>query len=124
LACAFGKVPLEDIRVGGEEFVEMRDSGKLPYGQLPVLQVDNGTIIGQSAAILRYIGKYAGLYPTDDHLQAAIIDSIIDEEIDLFTSLSVTRYKGVLEQHFQIFYALRFIYCYFVRRSYGICLFG
>jgi len=89
---------LEDIRVGGEQFVEMRDSGKLPYGQLPVLQVDDGVYLAQSSAILRYVGKYAGLYPTEDLVQAAIIDSLLDEEIDLFTGLAVTRYKG--EYHY------------------------
>jgi glutathione S-transferase len=41
------------------------------------MDIGDGTIIGQSAAIMRYIGKKTGLYPTDDAL-AALVDSIID----------------------------------------------
>jgi len=41
----------------------------------------------------RYIGKLCNLYPVDDHLMAAYIDSIVDEEIDLFTGLSASRYR-------------------------------
>jgi glutathione S-transferase len=72
----------------------MKADGKLAFGQLPALEVEDGRIICQSAAILRFVGRYAGLYPNDDFVAAAIIDSLMDEEIDLFTGLSVTRYKG------------------------------
>ena len=44
--------------------------------------------------MVRYIGKLCDLYPTSDHLKAAYIDSIVDEEIDLFMGLSVSRYRG------------------------------
>lgn len=50
-------------------------------------------MLTQSAAIMRYLGKLSGAYP-DDPLKAALVDAIIDEENDLFTGLSVARYKG------------------------------
>ena len=53
-------------------------AGKLPFGQLPVLEVEEGVYIAQSAAIMRYIGKKTGLYPSDA-VKAALVDSIIDE---------------------------------------------
>ena len=71
----------------------MKADGKLAFGQLPCLEV-NGVHLTQSASILRYVGRYAGLYPTDDFIQAAIIDSLLDEEIDLFTGISVVRYRS------------------------------
>lgn len=39
-------------------------------------------------------GKQTGMYPRDDDVTACLIDSIIDEEIDLFTGLAVSRYTG------------------------------
>ena len=89
-------MPVIDTRVSGEEFRELKD--KLPFGQLPVLRViQNGHEhhIAQSAAIMRYLGKLATpdlIYPSDA-IQAALIDSIIDQENDLFMGLSVSRYR-------------------------------
>lgn len=87
-------MPFDDVRVNGEEFQAMKDAGKVPYNQLPVLEVGEGTFIGQSSAILRYVGAYAGLYPTNDHVLAAVIDSLLDQEVDMFLGLSVSRYRG------------------------------
>ena len=54
----------------------MKASGELPYGQLPVLDVD-GVRIAQSVAIARFCGKRAGLYPTSD-LDQARVDELMD----------------------------------------------
>ena len=70
----------------------MKASGELPYGQVPLLVVDGRHKIAQSAAIIRFIGKLSGLYP-EDPVTAAMADSLIDEEIDLFMGLSVSRYR-------------------------------
>lgn len=53
----------------------------LPYGQLPVMEVD-GVVIPQSSAQLRYVGKTGGLYPTDP-VQAAFADAAVDAVIDI-----------------------------------------
>eukprot|EP01036_Dinobryon_divergens_P031383 gene31383-40771_t len=94
LACAYAKLPLEDVRITNEEFSQLKANGKLAFGQVPALEVDDKQVIIQSASIMRYIGKLCDLYPTSDHLKAAYIDSIVDEEIDLFMGLSVSRYRA------------------------------
>ncbi len=94
LACTYGNLPFTDIRLNGEQFQEMKQLGELPYGQMPVIEVSPGKFVGQSASILRFVGKLTGLYPTEDHVTAAIIDSLLDQEVDMFTGLSVSRYQG------------------------------
>jgi glutathione S-transferase len=57
LAAAYGGLEFEDFRFKERaELTAMKESGELPYGQVPALFVD-GQILGQSSAIMRYIGK-------------------------------------------------------------------
>ena len=87
-------IPFEDIRVSREEFVHLIKTGylpngkKVPFHQLPVIEVDN-KIIGQTGAIARYCGKVSNLY-FDDILQAAKIDQIIDAATDITNIVSPT----------------------------------
>lgn len=65
----------------------------LPAGQLPVMEIDDGTksqIVDQSNAILRYVGKLAGSYPSDP-MEALEVDAIIDtcEEANKFIGFSM-----------------------------------
>lgn len=69
----------EDKRLSREEFGELKPT--LPNGQVPVLEVD-GYPLPQSMAILRYVGKLGGLYPTDD-LEAAKCDAVMACTVDL-----------------------------------------
>ena len=57
LACAHGGFALEDIRITRDEFNAMKESGKLPFGQVPLLELPSGQCLSQSAAIMRYIGE-------------------------------------------------------------------
>eukprot|EP00039_Didymoeca_costata_P005675 m.83568 g.83568 ORF g.83568 m.83568 type:complete len:216 (+) comp12927_c0_seq5:167-814(+) len=84
LICAQGGLEFKDTRLTKDQFVEMKSNGELPYKQLPALKVGSETMLVQSAAIARYLGKKAGLYPTDDDILAAKIDAIVDQENDLF----------------------------------------
>jgi glutathione S-transferase len=79
LAMVIGGVPFEDDRVKFADW-EGRKPGT-PFGALPVLEVD-GQTVGQSNGINRYVGKLAGLYPSDAW-QAALCDEAMDavEEI-------------------------------------------
>ena len=86
--------PFEDIRISREEFINMIKTGFLPNGkrvpfhQLPVIEV-NGEIIGQTGAIARYCGKISNLY-SDDNINAAKIDQIIDAATDITNLVSPT----------------------------------
>ncbi len=67
-------IEFEDERLSFEEFGKVRHS--LRFSSLPVLEID-GSIVTQSNAISRYVGKMAGLYP-EDALQALYCDEVLD----------------------------------------------
>lgn len=77
----YGEISFEDKGISFQEYFQMRDSGQLPFEQLPILQVDE-TTISQSCAIARYAAKKAGLYP-NDNVQAAQTDMIVDAWRDI-----------------------------------------
>ena len=81
----YGSVLFEDRTISFQEYVQERDRSKLPFDQLPTLEVSD-TIIGQSCAIARYAAKEAGLYPLDS-VQAAISDMVVDAWKDLLDLL-------------------------------------
>eukprot|EP00931_Biecheleriopsis_adriatica_P088884 TRINITY_DN63110_c0_g1_i1.p1 TRINITY_DN63110_c0_g1~~TRINITY_DN63110_c0_g1_i1.p1 ORF type:complete len:229 (-),score=59.64 TRINITY_DN63110_c0_g1_i1:106-792(-) len=92
LAFHYAKIPFEDYRFKDrDEFIRMKQSGELQFGQVPALIVQGKTLT-QSAAILRYVGKQAGLYPEDPVL-AAQVDALMDQEADALMGMRVTKYK-------------------------------
>ncbi len=70
LAMHIGEVPFEDYRFAASDFPEVRKA--TPLNQVPTLHV-NDVQITQSDAIIRYVGRLAGLYPEDD-FQALLCD--------------------------------------------------
>eukprot|EP00811_Abedinium_folium_P001418 NODE_11296_length_1296_cov_2.817793.p1 GENE.NODE_11296_length_1296_cov_2.817793~~NODE_11296_length_1296_cov_2.817793.p1 ORF type:complete len:197 (+),score=63.17 NODE_11296_length_1296_cov_2.817793:521-1111(+) len=54
----------------------MKNSGRLPFGQLPVLESD-GEFVSQGDAVLRYVGMLAGLYQPNDVLCSAKVDEVL-----------------------------------------------
>ena len=86
--------PFEDVRISREEFINMIKTGylpngkKVPFHQLPVIEAD-GEIIGQTGAIARYCGKISNLY-SNDNINAAKIDQIIDAATDITNLVSPT----------------------------------
>jgi prostaglandin-H2 D-isomerase / glutathione transferase len=86
LALHIGGVPFQDVRPSREEFQEMKSSGALPYGQLPVLEVD-GVMVAQSLAIARFCGRSSGLYP-ENPLDAARVDEILDTANQIMADLA------------------------------------
>ena len=38
-------VAYEDVRPTGESWMELKNSGKLEFGQMPALELDDGTIL-------------------------------------------------------------------------------
>jgi glutathione S-transferase len=82
-------IDFNDIRVKREEFAANKAKGKYPMGQVPVLYVD-GEMINQGAAINRYCAKLSGHYPTNDHLAALKVDSIVDDVSDASSAIAAT----------------------------------
>ena len=93
---AYGEIPYTDTIVEFADFATWKSSGKLPFGQLPVLEVDD-TIISQSGAIHRYL---AGLVSKPDFIpkdpvKAALADALHETAQDLFKIMPIVNmYKG------------------------------
>ena len=86
LALHIGNIAFDDYRFALNKFAE--EAKKTPLGQVPVLRID-GTIITQSNAILRYIGKQTDLYPNDIY-QALICDEVMDAAEDCTSKIVAT----------------------------------
>jgi len=89
-----GGVGFEDVHVPFEKFRELKAGDSLPFGALPVLDVETsaGSVrVAQSNAILRFAGRLSGLYPMDDAVQALKVDEALDlgEEINELLSPSL-----------------------------------
>jgi len=87
LALFFGGIEFEDFRPSQKEITKMKSDGTLPFGQLPVLQVD-GKTIAQTGAIARFCGKMSGLYPYENQFEAAKVDEVIDLATDITNKIS------------------------------------
>jgi len=64
----------------------------MPYAVYPRCPFPSNTpksCMEQSNAIICYLGKLSGLYPTDDHLLAARVDMLLCGEADMFTGVSL-----------------------------------
>ena len=58
-------VEYEDIRVTGDAWKELKESGKLDFSQIPMVELADGTRLFQSIPIVNYFGAKYGLKPTD-----------------------------------------------------------
>jgi len=79
LLFAFQGVEYTDERVQRDNWPAIKDSK--PWGNMPVLEED-GKVISQSGAILRYLGKKYGMFGSND-FEAAKIDETIEAMGDL-----------------------------------------
>lgn len=79
-------IAFEDDRIAFPQFGEIRDG--LPFRAVPVLEID-GVRVTQSTALDRYIGKMAGLYPTDP-LQALYCDETMSAVEDVTARVGQT----------------------------------
>ena len=76
-------IAFEDHRISFEEF--MRTRGDMPFTCAPVLDIGSVPVT-QSNAMLRYVGRLAGLYP-EDSLQALYCDEAMDAIEDLLNHI-------------------------------------
>jgi len=74
-------VPFEDVRINLEEWPQWKE--KLPFGQVPVLETENGKQLTQSLAILRYIARKYNLEP-DNEWDRAVCDELATSWVDMF----------------------------------------
>lgn len=76
LALVLSGIPFEDERVTFEQWGTMKAS--TPYGQLPLMKIDGGRTVTQSAGMLNYVGGLGdgSLYPSCPKKRLAI-DEVI-----------------------------------------------
>lgn len=79
LALILSDLEFEDHRFSYAEWPGIKPT--TPYGAVPTLTID-GKQAAQSCAILRYVGKQGGLYPSDPY-EALLVDEIIETMNDL-----------------------------------------
>ncbi|WKX93326.1 hypothetical protein Q1695_010962 [Nippostrongylus brasiliensis] len=70
----------DDVRIPREELAALKP--ELPFGQVPVLEVD-GKKIAQSYAIARYVARQFG-YAGKNAFDEALVDSLADQCKDFF----------------------------------------
>lgn len=87
--CAVGGMAFDDVRVSREEFAK-NVKPSIPTGQVPAVEVDGSRPIGQSYAILRFVGKCTGLYPTDP-VAALKVDEALETCNDVVTAAMLVR---------------------------------
>ena len=74
MTLAHAKAPYEDDRINFEQWPSRKST--FLTGQVPVLTVD-GKQMNESLAILRFVGKQFGYYPTDS-MAAWYVDATVD----------------------------------------------
>ncbi|KAF4704977.1 hypothetical protein FOZ62_016941, partial [Perkinsus olseni] len=82
----------DDCRIPFAEFPAKK--AEFPLGQVPVLELKDGTMITQGFAILRYVGSLnpsVGLYPQSDLMKRLRIDELMDmvKDIQVKTAASM-----------------------------------
>mmetsp|Transcript_25197 Transcript_25197/g.28814 ORF Transcript_25197/g.28814 Transcript_25197/m.28814 type:complete len:222 (+) Transcript_25197:110-775(+) len=80
LALTIGGVKFTDERVAFKDWGTLKPN--TPWGSMPVLSLSDGTMIAQQRALLRFVGKESGLYPTDT-IAAAKVDEFMDAAEDI-----------------------------------------
>jgi len=70
----------EDFRFTGEQWPEYKPN--MILGQVPVLELADGTQIPQSGTIARYVARETGLAGSDN-LESAKIDAVVDTQRDV-----------------------------------------
>ena len=72
LAFVLNGVPFEDHRINFADWPAMKPT--MPYGQLPILELDNGQIVTQSEAMMRLVA--GDLMPSDPLARLAVDEAI------------------------------------------------
>jgi glutathione S-transferase len=87
LALHLAGVDFEDVRIARGDWPQLKP--ETPFGCLPVLELPGLPSLGQSNAILVYIGRQHGLHPEDD-FEAARHEAVMGHVEDLRAHVSPT----------------------------------
>jgi len=81
-------VDFEDVTYGTDKYgkFDEKEKAKQPFGQVPTLQLPNGTILAQSQAIERYVARTNKLYGKSAEC-AFRIDMIVEALLDIVKQL-------------------------------------
>merc|ERR1712173_158739 len=90
LILAYGGKNYEDRRVSFEDMPSLKPS--LPFGQLPVLEVD-GVDICQSMAIARYLASECGIAGS-----SGLVKAQVDEVVDVVNDVQNAMYGAFFEK--------------------------
>lgn len=74
-----------------DRFVNLKDSGQLPFGQLPLLQID-GLELVQSQAIIRYLARRANLTGNDAQ-EELMCDMLAETILDLIKMATAAPFR-------------------------------
>ena len=73
-------VNFEDRRIEFAEWPELKPT--MPNAQVPALKLEDGTLMGESLCILRFLAQSHGFYPNDPK-EAAVVDEALEAYQDL-----------------------------------------
>jgi len=90
LLLAHANIKFEDHRISFSEWPGTLKA-TMPGGSMPCLETKDGNKMGESIAILRFLGLTHGYYPTDFN-EAWACDSLIDGYSDIFNKISGTAF--------------------------------
>ena len=87
LALHIAGVDFEDVRIQRQDWPAIKP--KMPFGSVPVLEIEGRPALAQSNAILTFVGRQHGLHPTD-LFEAARHEAVMAHVEDLRTNVSPT----------------------------------
>lgn len=82
---SYGGLEFEDIRIERDQWLEIKKDA--PFGQVPILEMEDGKIAHQSVAISRYLAKKMNLIGKDA-LEDLEIDAMVDTVCDLRSKIA------------------------------------
>ncbi|KAI6233738.1 hypothetical protein M3Y99_00889200 [Aphelenchoides fujianensis] len=97
---AYTNTPFEDVRIQRSEWRQRKK--EFPFGQLPVLELEDGVQIPQSYAIARYVGRKVGLAGANE-VEAALVDAVADLYKDLIVEIAPYLHRRNDEQKDALF---------------------
>ena len=87
LCCILGGIGFEDVMISRPEHYTQKENNQRRWAGIPEIDIfnKNGKIqkIAQSSTCWRYVGRLSGLYPSNNIIECAFIDEIIDSVEDV-----------------------------------------